>query len=77
MKETGIIMSGNHPKLILDGLKTQTRRTWGLREINANPDYWRVRPSGWQGIWEFYASDPTSDSARLKSCPYGQVGDRL
>jgi hypothetical protein len=25
-KETGIIMSGNHPKLILDGLKTQTRR---------------------------------------------------
>ncbi len=26
MKETGIIMSGNHPKLILDGLKTQTRR---------------------------------------------------
>jgi hypothetical protein len=26
MKETGIIMSGNHPKLILDGIKTQTRR---------------------------------------------------
>ena len=26
MKETPIIMSGNHPKLILDGLKTQTRR---------------------------------------------------
>jgi len=26
MKETGIIMSGDHPKLILDGLKTMTRR---------------------------------------------------
>ena len=26
MKETGIIMSGNHPTLILEGLKTQTRR---------------------------------------------------
>jgi len=26
MKETGIIMSGDHPKLILDGIKTQTRR---------------------------------------------------
>ena len=26
MKETGIIMSGNHPKLILDSIKTQTRR---------------------------------------------------
>lgn len=26
MKETPIIMSGNHPKLILDGIKTQTRR---------------------------------------------------
>ena len=28
----GIIMSGNHPKLILDGVKTQTRRTAGLNE---------------------------------------------
>ena len=26
MKQTGIIMSGNHPKLILEGIKTQTRR---------------------------------------------------
>jgi len=26
VKETGIIMSGNHPKLIMDGLKTQSRR---------------------------------------------------
>jgi len=26
MKETGIIMSGNHPRLILDELKTMTRR---------------------------------------------------
>jgi len=26
MKETGIIMSGDHPKLILDGKKTMTRR---------------------------------------------------
>ena len=26
MKETPIIMSGNHPRLILDGIKTQTRR---------------------------------------------------
>jgi len=26
MKETGIIMSGNHPRLILDGTKTMTRR---------------------------------------------------
>ena len=26
MKETPIIMSGNHPRLIMDGLKTQTRR---------------------------------------------------
>ena len=26
MKETPIIFSGNHPKLILDGTKTMTRR---------------------------------------------------
>ena len=33
MKQTGIIMSGNHPKLILDGIKTQTRRV-----IKPQPD---------------------------------------
>ncbi|GAI50974.1 unnamed protein product, partial [marine sediment metagenome] len=37
MKQIGIIMSGDHPKLILDGLKTMTRRTWGLEWMNQDP----------------------------------------
>jgi len=37
MKEKPIIMSGNHPKLILDGIKTQTRRTYGLSLVNDPP----------------------------------------
>ncbi len=34
MKTTGIIMSGNHPQLVLDGAKTMTRRTYGLEDVN-------------------------------------------
>ncbi|GAH88963.1 unnamed protein product, partial [marine sediment metagenome] len=40
MKETGITMSGDHPKLILDGIQTMARRTWGLEEINKSPSLW-------------------------------------
>ena len=44
MKETGIIMSGDHPKKILDGTKTQTRRV-----IKPQPKY-RIEPvsKGWK-----------------------------
>ncbi|MBA7714608.1 hypothetical protein ES703_123635 [subsurface metagenome] len=37
MKETGIIMSGDHPRKILDGTKTMSRRTYGLEKINDMP----------------------------------------
>ncbi len=73
MKETGIIMSGNHQKLILDDLKTQTRRTYGLERIN------KVLQHNWQAelyhdnIWTFKSSIGFIDI----KCPYGQVGDRL
>ncbi len=67
MKETPIIMSGNHPKLILDGIKTQTRRV--CKEIistsqNGRPHNPMIKRGG---IWLL----PTEWS------PYGQVGDRL
>jgi len=46
-KETGIIMSGNHPQLIIDLLKTMTRRTYGLEMVNQFPDDWRfIRMEG-------------------------------
>lgn len=53
MKETGIIMSGDHPRKILDGTKTQTRRTWGLEWINLAPAAWEfLRMEGDKGVFK-------------------------
>jgi len=71
-RETGIIMSGNHPKLILDGTKTMTRRTWGLEKINENPNAWFGVPENIEGaLWRFHNYNGTS---LIVKCPYGQVG---
>lgn len=84
MKETGIIMSGDHPQKCLDGTKTMTRRTWGLEFINKNPDIWefmRVQADGTFLFWKKskYASCKFEDpeNIRLIKCPYGGVGDIL
>ena len=70
MKETGIIMSGNHPKLILDGIKTQTRRV-----IKPQPRGERqaimVASNG-----TFLYEDWDGSSGIQKLAKY-QVGDRL
>jgi len=64
------------PKL-LDGSKTQTRRTKGLEKINKNPDEWvqpyqlDVDPQLW--TWR---STKTGEVITIK-CPYGKVGDGL
>ena len=77
MKTTGMIFTGNHPQLILDGTKTMTRRTWGLEKINFYPDEWvhpyqlDVDPNLW--TWR---STKTGKVITIK-CPYGQVGDLL
>ena len=81
MKETGIIMSGNHPKLILDGIKTQTRRV-----IKPQPRKWLTNDPDHPG-WSWGGGTRKSDLLGtdidgLKAwcplfCPYGQVGDRL
>ncbi len=68
MKETGIIMSGNHPKLILDGVKTQTRRV-----IKPQPE--TVDFTGYHLLWK--GKRIVNSSALIPLCPYGQVGDRL
>ncbi len=75
MKETGIIMSGNHPTLILDGRKTQTRRTNGLKEINQNPDDWLTSNHYVDKDWIFLLK--STGEPKWVKCPYGQVGDRL
>ncbi len=73
-------MSGDHPAKILDGTKTMTRRTYGLEEINKNPDDWRLTTTLAPDVFAFYHFDergyPVGDIERIK-CPYGQVGDRL
>ncbi|KKL20510.1 hypothetical protein LCGC14_2454730, partial [marine sediment metagenome] len=63
-------MSGNHPKLVLDLIKTQTRRV-----IKPQPQY----------VGGYYHTDKigvTEERAVPQTwleygCPYGQVGDRL
>ena len=73
MKERPIIMSGNHPKLILDGIKTQTRRV--------------IKPQPKEDIAQWTTGDPFFhffyrsanagySTTRIK-CPYGQVGSGL
>ena len=74
MKETGIIISGDHPKLILDDRKTQTRRTSGLNEINLEPHAWRLVSFN-DGLATFNNHHAMTSS--IIKCPYGQVGDRL
>jgi len=79
MKETGIIMTGSHPRDILDGRKTQTRRTYGLKEINKNPDRY-FHPVIYQSItgeWFAWFSDKESSDPVIAKCPYGGVGDLL
>lgn len=80
MKEHGIIMSGENPKLIRDGLKTQTRRLL------------RVQPGKFQHFeddvdengeirlwWDVDKGDGNVDQEYSKPirCPYGAAGDTL
>ena len=79
MKETGIIMSGDHPTKILAGTKTMTRRLTKLHEYNKEPDKWNIRP----GVNCQFADSIERNKYNLPSqqiyikCPYGLVGDRL
>ena len=77
-QEHGIIMSGNHPRLILDGTKTMTRRTYGLKEINEHPNLAQFKGITVLGEYAFEIDlqDGTTTMKYIK-CPYGQVGDRL
>ena len=77
-KETGIIMSGNHPVKILDGPKTQTRRTYGLEMVNDNPDLWVLLGryvDGYNDKWRFRRHG--IDEEVIIKCPYGGIGDLL
>jgi len=82
MEERPIIFSALLIPGLLDGSKTQTRRTRGLEEINKNPDRWEYMRTNADGRALFWVvtDDPEPDIEKrviLVNCPYGQVGDRL
>ncbi len=81
-KETGIIMSGNHPELVLGGRKTQTRRVLKSQPPGEYLEVGRYYPSLIDKNGEMYPGDEifgayTGDGEWGCKCPYGQVGDRL
>ena len=90
MGEIGIIMSGNHPKLILDGIKTMTRRVLKPQpDLGIDPydSYSHIEVGHYHPVLvdkngEMYPSDEifgayTDDGEWGWKFPYGGVGDRL
>lgn len=77
MKETGVIMSGDHPKLILGGTKTMTRRTYGLEWINQDPDAFEfVRMEGDKAVFHKLRNCRLTDELPpLRSCPESEGVD--
>lgn len=74
-KERGIMFSGPMIRALLEGRKTQTRRTKGLDAINTRPGDYRLRGVE-DGLW-YFANNLHSDGDTSAKCPYGQPGDRL
>jgi hypothetical protein len=80
-RERPIIFSASMVRAILNGTKTQTRRT-----VQPQPAEWlhpmpcpSTTPEGWQGpldhsLWAHEGDEHDGESRR---CPYGQPGDRL
>lgn len=71
MKETGIIMSGDHPQKILDGRKTMTRQVIKPQPEPSDTHDWYWKPGG------MLCSDNYFREQAPYHCPYGQVGDLL
>lgn len=62
---------------ILDGRKTQTRRTRGLEEINKNPEDWHFVGIYVTDYGEIGATFQNCEEFARTKCPYGKPGDRL
>lgn len=76
-KEYPILFSAPMVQAILDGRKSETRRTRGLKRINARPDDWAKHVfDASTKEWVFTAEHGQAEQVRLK-CPYGQAGDEL
>lgn len=80
MKETGIIMSGDHPKLILEGKKTMTRRVIIPQPSKGAWNATVEHPSYgwfWKGLYQDWEGEADFFRRLVEHCPYGGVGDRL
>lgn len=75
MKERPILFSAPMVQAILEGRKTQTRRTNSLEKVNLNPDAREKAIYTGDGYWDFVMHDGTWHG--LVKCPYGQIGDQL
>lgn len=73
MKERPIIFGTESIKAILDGCKTQTRRLNSLKNINNNPEQWKVEYLE-HGIAGFRNTEKLLKEIK---CPYGKVGGQL
>ncbi len=77
-----ILFSTEMVQAILEGRKTQTRRTKGLEKINENPDDWYFTncTASCADKKEFYFKHrfyEGDDCDLLIPCPYGNIGDIL
>jgi hypothetical protein len=70
---TPILFQADMIRALRANLKTQTRRTRGLEEINEEPDYWRL-DDVWMDLATFFGKRA---EIRVVRCPYGGPGDRL
>lgn len=86
MKERPILFSPPMVQALLDGRKTQTRRTSKLNEVNAQPSKWRFEGVNVHGDYLFYdkrevdelvTDDDQLNCIKVITCPYGIPGDRL
>ena len=81
MKERPILFSTEMVRAILDGRKTQTRRTRGLSFIEHIPFGTGLYKEPYQkedGQWYYQVQTKVDDSQEnLLKCPYGQIGDVL
>ncbi len=77
MKHIPILFSTDMVQAIIDGRKTQTRRTKGLEKINERPDKWHYVHMVIED--KDYLSARFHDTSDLISipCPYGKIGDVL
>lgn len=87
--ERGILMSTPMVQAIINGTKTETRRTKGLKEINEKPDEWRfteilppsihdIKDNDWYAGFERINGTPKKawEPTAIK-LPYGSVGTKL